>query len=355
MLRVPELPVERLVRSAPPLAFLTFLAIGVLGTPGTGAAITLLAAGLAALPLHVRHVRADPPPHAYWSLAAQTVLTFLPPVLGAHSAQLAGFLAAAFLLLLDEPWGGLGFSAAIAAQAVLIHWVTGEPVPVLLETIAVGAGSYAIARTPAIFAMSRAARAELARLEVTGERLRISRDVHDLLGRGLTTVALKGDFAALLLDKGDKRAAAEVSELAEAARVAEEDAHRVARGTQPRSLSAEVESGQSLLVAAGRDCRTDIHLPEDLDPALENVLAWAVREGVTNILRHGAEGRCTVSLTHDGNWHRLEMTNHTGSAARDGAGSGLVGLTERAKAVHGTCEVHLADDGLFTLIVRLPS
>ena len=122
------------------------------------------------------------------------------------------------------------------------------------------------------------------------------------------------------------------------------------------SLRTEVDGAAALLGAAGIDTRLDMDLDLALlPPPVEEVLAWTVREGVTNVLRHSQARRCSITAgSRDGHlW--LEMLNDGAPRPADGeSGSGLVGLTERAKALSGSLSSDHTPDGRFQLLVQIP-
>ncbi|MFD0659652.1 sensor histidine kinase [Thermocatellispora tengchongensis] len=210
---------------------------------------------------------------------------------------------------------------------------------------------YAVTRLVVVTRELSEARAELAEAAVLRERLRISRDLHDGLGRSLTAIALKGDLAARLVETEPGRARAEVGELARVAREAAQDVRRVARGYREMSLEQEVHRAVALLEASGVECQVNL-ADAELPRPVEEVLAWAVREGVTNVLRHSAATTCSITTSAAAGGVRLEIVNNGASAAGDGTGSGLAGLAERAAAVAGRVEAGRAGPEGFRLAVE---
>lgn len=211
-----------------------------------------------------------------------------------------------------------------------------------------------------------AARTELAELAVGRERLRVSRDLHDLLGQTLSAVSLKGDLALRLLPTDTAAAGAEIASLTGVARDALRDVRAVARDEHGVSLAAELDAAVTLLSAAGIVTEVDVELPElsDLPRPVEEVLAWAVREGATNALRHsgaarwtavagtaGHAGAVTLEIVNDG---VAERGARGDGAHGDGTGTGLPGLVERARGVAGTVTAGPVDGGRFRLRVEVP-
>ena len=212
---------------------------------------------------------------------------------------------------------------------------------------------YASARLVGVIDELHGNRAALARVAVNRERLRISRDLHDLLGQSLSAVSLKGDLAVRLLEADEPAARAEIQSLTDVARNALRDIQAVARDGHAVSLGTEIEAAAALLRAAGIETRVDVHLPE-LTRGVEAVLAWAVRKGTTNILRHSDARECSLTAGRTGGVVRLRMTNDGAVRGNEATGSGLAGLRARAEARSGSVVAQHTGDGRFRLGVELP-
>ncbi len=93
-----------------------------------------------------------------------------------------------------------------------------------------------------------------------------------------------------------------------------------------------------------------------LDPEVEAVLAWAVREGATNVIRHSGARRCTIEIGASGQAAVVEVLDDgPGEASSNGSGGhGLAGLSERAESLRGTVEVGSRPEGGFRLAVTVP-
>ena len=134
-------------------------------------------------------------------------------------------------------------------------------------------------------------RGELARMAAVRERLRVARDVHDLLGLGLSAIALKADLAAALIGSDDARAAAEIGEMSRICAAARADVRLVAAGDTRLTLAGELAAAQQILTSAGVTVTAGI--PDGpLPAAADEVLAPVLREAVTNVLRHAATATC---------------------------------------------------------------
>ncbi|WP_114422562.1 sensor histidine kinase [Nocardioides houyundeii] len=165
------------------------------------------------------------------------------------------------------------------------------------------------------------ARATQAALAVAEERLRFSRDVHDVLGRHLSTIAVQAELAATLAERGDERAPDLVREVRSTAHEALREARGLARGYRPLDLHQELDGAVSLLASAGIAATADL---DGLPAAWHAPVARVVRETVTNVLRHSEATR--VAIEYDG--RRVTVRNDGVGRAPDpdGDGSGLATL-----------------------------
>jgi two-component system, NarL family, sensor histidine kinase DesK len=122
-------------------------------------------------------------------------------------------------------------------------------------------------------------------------------------------------------------------------------------------LLTETEGAAALLRAANIDARVDLPL-RDLPPAVDQVFAWTVREGITNVLRHTEARTCSIGAIRADGRARLEIVNDgagPSSAMRSSVeGSGLAGLTARAEALGGFLKATRSVDGDFHLVVEVP-
>lgn len=192
---------------------------------------------------------------------------------------------------------------------------------------------------------SREVRASLA---VAEERLRFSRDLHDVVGRNLSVVALKADLAAQLARRGRSEAIDEMLEVRRIAHDSLDELRAVVSGYRTADLSVELAGARSLLASAGIDCRVIGEVGVSGEPA--GALGWAVREGVTNVLRHSSASSCTITLR--GNV--LTMSNDGASGSSFRFGSGLTGLRERISALGGSVTAASEAPNRFVLTVELP-
>jgi two-component system, NarL family, sensor histidine kinase DesK len=328
----------------------------------------MVAAGLAILALDLRHTlalaRGVRPRGATVTLLALAVLAYLPLLWwgGLWSIQQAAVMASVPLVL-----GGRAALAVIAAQAVLGGVITVLVDPVgqtlgdhafwavymTLGLVMYTAALYGSARMVAVQQELRRTRGELAATAVAAERLRVSRDLHDLLGQSLSAISLKGDLAVRLLTRDPAAARLEVQDVARVARDALRGVRAITRdGAHAVRLRDEIDGATTLMRAAHIAPRVDVDLPE-LPPPVERTLAWAVREGVTNVLRHSRATTCAIhARTRDGIVH-LSVVND-GADPLGPTGNGLTGLAERVRALSGSLHAAPTEPDGFRLTVELP-
>jgi two-component system sensor histidine kinase DesK len=224
----------------------------------------------------------------------------------------------------------------------------------VLTVVAIGSMMAAFGRVTRVNRELRDTREELATLAVADERLRIARDVHDLLGHSLSVITLKSELAARLLERDPARAADELEEIQAVSREALAEVREAVKGYRGLALAESLTRARSALTAAGIDCElagAQPALPADVDA----VLAWAVREGTTNVIRHSQASHCEIRIRADRESAALEIDDDGRPAAAPGTGgSGLDGLRERAQRVRGTLEAGARPGGGFRLRVTVP-
>ena len=131
-----------------------------------------------------------------------------------------------------------------------------------------------------------------AQLAVVEERLRFSRDVHDVLGRRLSTIAVQAELAATLAARGDERAAERMLEVRGVAHEALREARELARGYRATDFLNELDGARSLLRSAGIEVRAGV---DTMPRAWHEAAGWVVRESVTNVLRHSSASVVEIS------------------------------------------------------------
>jgi two-component system sensor histidine kinase DesK len=220
---------------------------------------------------------------------------------------------------------------------------------------------YSAARRVDLVNKLRETRAELARMAVADERLRIARDLHDLLGHSLSLITLKAELAGRLLDADPERAAREVADLERVARRSLGEVRAAVTSYRQPRLAAELAAARHMLAAAGMDCHVDAPASLELPPATDALLAWTVREGVTNVVRHSGARSVTITISVTAAEVSAEIADDGVGPGLDADprpgehGSGLSGLTERARAAGAEISSGEGPNGKgFRLLVRAP-
>jgi two-component system sensor histidine kinase DesK len=351
------------------LAFLAFLAYPVAtllsGGVSTGKAVPGLLGLAAFVACYVRVTwRSVPIPYhnqtPYALVAALVIGVALIPLIGFDWATALAFYANALLLVsVSQRWRLLSLGTVTGTYVVLGLMVAhnvGSVLTVTVSVLAIGASQVAFARQVEAAAQLRQARAELARLAVAEERLRISRDLHDVLGQRLAAVALKSELAVRLLRDDPDRAELEMTEVSKVAREALDEVRATVSGYRDVSLSTEVHTAVALLGAASVDT-TVSGVPVGLSPAVEEIASWVVREASTNVVRHAYADRCRIVLGRVPGGLAVEISDDGVAAASEEpvrSGNGLSGLTERVGAAGGSVTVGAAD-GWFTVRAVIPA
>ena len=254
---------------------------------------------------------------------------------------------------------GLGLTALAAAVSVFrAGW----------DAINVAYGTFlSLMVTAAILSLSeavrelRAAREELARRAVEKERLRFSRDLHDLLGHTLSVIVVKSEAARRLAPRDLDAALTQITDIESVGRQALTEIREAVTGYREGSLATELDRARSALSAASVDPVVR-QSGTPLTSQNEALLGWVVREAVTNVVRHSRATRCEITVEGVRDHHvRLTVTDDgtgpgapaTGLAEGIG-GTGLKGLTERLAAAGGSLRAGPSPRGGFTVTAELP-
>jgi len=197
----------------------------------------------------------------------------------------------------------------------------------------------------------REANETIAALAVGAERERLARDLHDILGHSLTTIAVKAGAARRLLEtgQGEDRAIEEIRDVESLSRSALSDVRATVSEYREVSLAGELAGARAALRAAD----IDADLPravDDVDPKLHSVFGYVVREAATNVIRHS--GATAVRITLGPNW--ITVADDGRGAGAGSVGTGLRGLGERLAAVGGTLDAGPAPEGGFIVRAEVP-
>jgi two-component system, NarL family, sensor histidine kinase DesK len=273
---------------------------------------------------------------------------------------------------------------AIAGTAVAIahHYPAGDAVSAVVVPPLVTFFTYSLGRRADTLDSLRRTRAELARAAVAEERLRIARDLHDLLGHSLSLITLKAQLAGRLMRADPDTAAVQIAELESVARQSLSDVRAAVAGFRQPDLAGELAAARQLLDAAGISSQITAADTSGLAAPADAVLAWAVREGTTNVVRHSRATRVTIGISRDQDTVTAEISDNGPAAPADdesylasvhrpltagpdgravavqprlsAGGSGLAGLAERVRSLGGDSSAGFVQPQGFLLRVVVP-
>ena len=217
-------------------------------------------------------------------------------------------------------------------------------------TIMVGAINIHYSQVSRSNARLRMAHDEIEHLAKVAERERIARDLHDLLGHTLSLVIMKSELAAKLSERDPVRAREEIRDVERISREALAEVRSAVAGYRSGGLEAEAQRARHALSSAGVEVECDLRVTH-LPAAQEAVLALAMREAVTNIVRHAGATKCRIAVDSTSNACSLSVSDD-GRGGNQPFGSGLTGMRERVEVLGGT----MTRDGHrgTTLTVTLP-
>jgi two-component system sensor histidine kinase DesK len=282
-----------------------------------------------------------------WLLAALAVV-----LIGQPGLAVMPFLTVLAMIMLPT-WWALGVVAALIAAVLVLcrvipGWVLDDQLAFsLVLTAAVMWGVLQMIQRNRELMLAQEQQAELA---VSNERARFARDLHDLLGHSLTLLAMKAELAGRLVRLDPDKAEAEIAEVERLARDALADVRAAVGGYRQPTLVGELVSARAVLDAAG----IDAELPpavDDVPSERRELLAWTVREGVTNVVRHSRAQRCRITVAPDGAEVIDDGLGPDPMGKIDATGTGLLGLRERAQAAGATVLVGPSPEGGFRLRV----
>jgi signal transduction histidine kinase len=214
---------------------------------------------------------------------------------------------------------------------------------------------------------------EGARRRVDEERLRIARELHDVVAHTMATINVQAGAAAHVLPTRPEAAA----EALQAIKAASKEGLRELRAilnvlrqadeadpTQPAPGTAQLET----LVDGARRAGLETTLtvtgkPSPLPAAVDLAAYRIVQESLTNAIRHAGPAEAAVALCYGDGELRIDVADTgrgqsagavTGGTGSEGAGHGLAGMRERAAAVGGSVETGPSPGGGYRVAARLP-
>ncbi|MGW1405129.1 sensor histidine kinase [Streptomyces sp. NPDC002403] len=302
-------------------------------------------------------------PVSYWLLAAMAAVTFALAI-GYGGSWLLFFplLSLACGTILRERQLALGVLGLAGVATLVAVWRGNggsDPWTIGYGTFISGAVTAAILTLAETVTELRATRQELARTAVEKERLRFSRDLHDLLGHTLSVIVVKSEAARRLAPRDMDAALTQVADIESVGRQALTEIREAVTGYREGSLATELDRARSALTAAGIEPVLRRSGPP-LAPQTEALLGWVVREAVTNVVRHSHATTCSFVL--EGTAERVRLTVADDGSGPDPdapatpgiGGTGLTGLTERLAASGGSLRAGPGPAGGFVVTAELP-
>jgi two-component system sensor histidine kinase DesK len=284
-----------------------------------------------------------------WLLAlaglVTVTLTLAAPVLGLTAAVAVGSVASSLVLVLDA-LRTLYVNAALVVVAVPLTAVT-DLTLVVTGVLLISFLLWTYWSSGWLLRVLRElqeAHEDRAALALANERLRISRDLHDVFGRTLATIAVKSELASELVRRGGgEQAADEIAAVRRLAQEAGSEVRRVVRGEVRVTWDGEVSGARSLLGSAGIRCTV---VGDPVPEECAEGLAWVVREGVTNVLHHSVatqvtlatateDGQVLLTIANDGAGGTAGVVPDGPDASRSDGGTGLRAMSERIRVLGG--------------------
>jgi two-component system sensor histidine kinase DesK len=268
------------------------------------------------------------------------------------------FLSVACAVSLRGAWAVVAIFATTAVTCLVAvgkPLETGGVVSWTIGPFFAGFLNLYIRRTQELICELRHSQEELARLAVTEERLRFARDLHDLLGHTLSVIVVKAEAVRRLVPRDPDAAASQAADIEVIGRQAVAEIREAVSGYRRSGLHAELGGARSALSDAG--ISTTINAPNSaLTPETDDLFAWVLREGTTNVLRHSRARHCEIDVARNDDYARLRIYNDgvtTNSSEDRYTGSGLRGIAERV-ANAGGCMNAGPTAGGYALEVNVP-
>jgi two-component system sensor histidine kinase DesK len=309
-----------------------------------------------------------PPARAQAGLVAIAVLAALACVVyGKDWTPLWIYVSAATGMVLAGTPGGRRSAMrgvfAVGACYLFFSWLSHDDAAdffvILLPVLLIGLAMIGFRLQMELMRELAQARETVAKLAVNDERLRLARDMHDLTGQSLSTITLKAELAAKRLARlepsADRDAAlGDLGDIGGVSRQTLHDIREAVSGYRRPTLAIEAITARNALEAAGIQLDDDPALTlrsGTFDADAEAVLAWCLREAVTNVVRHAGAKACRIRLIERPGELCLEIADDGhGPALRPvdqeaPKGTGLRGMSERLSAVGGRLSLGAAEPG----------
>lgn len=294
-------------------------------------------------------------PKALVHIGAMVLLGVLFQPINAGACTFFIFAAAMLPFCVDSKTaaiiGLITVGAVGAVEGLLLHINGWTLFYSALFPVVIGAGNTFFAERNRMNRKLRKAHEEIEHLAKVAERERIARDLHDVLGHTLSVITLKSELAGKLMERDPQRAGKEIREVEQISRQALTDVRDAIRGYRAQGLAAELAQAKSTLETAGLTVQCDAATTMKIPAMQEGVLSLAVREAVTNVVRHAQARSCRMRLDQQNGSCRLEI-HDDGRGCSSAEGNGLRGMRERVEMLGGTLE--RTNQSGTTLTITLP-
>ncbi|MGB6003717.1 MAG: histidine kinase [Ornithinimicrobium sp.] len=277
-----------------------------------------------------------------WHLAVMLgLLALSAPIIGWNVLGMTPFIVSFAMFTLPLRWASAVYASTLLA-VLLLPLTAGRFTELFFFAIIVGGVGVATGVVRFVYERSADHKEAAAQIMIAGERERVARDVHDVLGHSLTVISIKAELAERLLDDGGDNEAArsEVRQIHDLSRQALAEVRSTVGGLRIARLDEEVDAARDVLI----DASIEASLPTDLsvvDPRHRIVLAWSLREAVTNVVRHSDAAHCIVEVGP----HELVVTDDGRGMNGHREGNGIRGLRERVEAAGGTLTLQQGSRG----------
>ncbi|MFG3158861.1 sensor histidine kinase [Streptomyces sp. NPDC048232] len=263
-----------------------------------------------------------------------------------------------------------------AGHALVSHWLYrwlppsgdsaaswGEEIVIATWVVAIVALSELARTRREQWARERAERAQAAKRRADEERLRIARELHDVLAHSISVINVQAGVGLALLDSDPEQARTALTTIKDQSKEALGEVRQVldalrTPGDAPRAPAPGLDRLPELVEqAAGAGLAVEVEgEPPRLPPGTDLAAFRIVQEALTNVVRHSGSRHARVRLDRDGRTLRLRVDDDGPATGADagGSGNGLAGMRERAAALGGTIEAGPRADGGFRVLAALP-
>ncbi len=237
-------------------------------------------------------------------------------------------------------FGVVGADLAVEIATLIFRGITWQSTAlIVMPTVLISFVMYGFYRFIAVTAQLGQAESEIRRLTEAETRMRITQDMHDVLGQSLASIVLRADLAARTPDTGRN----EVQAIGELARQALAELRHVVQGTHHLSLADAISQAHLALEAAEVAAEMPDPLPV-IEGASDTVLAYVLRESVTNVIRHSQAQRCLIQVIPSPGQILMSIEDDgVGPISPDSRGTGLRGIMHRVEAIGGYVEMGISE------------